>query len=289
MINNSPDKFLSEYSKYSNIILSFNCNNRLIIYEDQNFKKWILKISDIRNSNQISGILLQDKMRFKKLSPPILRNSNDELYTVIDQSVGFVQKFIVNSSNYLSNIRKILQAIDSLHLEMKYEYINFKNNISTTNNFNNNIKIIKDSVFDKYILKKKSFAKKFKDELNKPIFLDRQLIHGDLRPENVLTVDNSIFFIDFEYCRLGYTEVEKLKFHLLYSINNKLPFYEIMNSYSHSSIVLLAKDILNNSYLEKNWNRIAKNYREKTVAEHLYLLNFVDSYFRRCDINGIHM
>ncbi|OOG26510.1 hypothetical protein BZK37_06765 [Enterococcus casseliflavus] len=289
MINNSPDKFLSEYSKYSNIILSFNCNNRLIIYEDQNFKKWILKISDIRNSNQISGILLQDKMSFKKLSPPILRNSNDELYTVIDQSVGFVQKFIVNSSNYLSNIRKILQAIDSLHLEMKYEYINFKNNISTTNNFNNNIKIIKDSVFDKYILKKKSFAKKFKDELNKPIFLDRQLIHGDLRPENVLTVDNSIFFIDFEYCRLGYTEVEKLKFHLLYSINNKLPFYEIMNSYSHSSIVLLAKDILNNSYLEKNWNRIAKNYREKTVAEHLYLLNFVDSYFRRCDINGIHM
>lgn len=278
MINNSPDKFLSEYSKYSNIILSFNCNNRLIVYEDQNFKKWILKISDIRNSNQISGILLQDKMSFKKLSPPILRNSNDELYTVIDQSVGFVQKFIVNSSDYLSDIRKILQAIDSLHLGMKYEYINFKNNISTTNISNNNIKIIKDSVFDKYILKKKSFAKKFKEELNKPIFLDRQLIHGDLRPENVLIVDNNIFFIDFEYCRLGYTEVEKLKFHLLYSINNKLPFYEIMNSYSHSSIVLLAKDILNNSYLEKNWNRIAKNYREKTVAEHLYLLNFVDSY-----------
>lgn len=278
MINNSPDKFLSEYSKYSNIILSFNCNNRLIVYEDQNFKKWILKISDIRNSNQISSILLQDKMSFKKLSPPILRNSNDELYTVIDQSVGFVQKFIVNSSDYLSDIRKILQAIDSLHLGMKYEYINFKNNISTTNISNNNIKIIKDSVFDKYILKKKSFAKKFKEELNKPIFLDRQLIHGDLRPENVLIVDNNIFFIDFEYCRLGYTEVEKLKFHLLYSINNKLPFYEIMNSYSHSSIVLLAKDILNNSYLEKNWNRIAKNYREKTVAEHLYLLNFVDSY-----------
>lgn len=278
MINNSPDKFLSEYSKYSNIILNFNCNNRLIVYEDQNFKKWILKISDIRNSNQISGILLQDKMSFKKLSPPILRNSNDELYTVIDQSVGFVQKFIVNSSDYLFDIRKILQAIDSLHLEMKYEYINFKNNISTTNISNNNIKIIKDSVFDKYILKKKSFAKKFKEELNKPIFLDRQLIHGDLRPENVLIVDNSIFFIDFEYCRLGYTEVEKLKFHLLYSIKNKLPFYEIMNSYSHSSIVLLAKDILNNSYLEKNWNRIAKNYREKTVAEHLYLLNFVDSY-----------
>lgn len=279
------DNFLKEYLLKSKVISTYIRNNRLVVFEDEIMNKWILKIHTTNNVSQIIfSISIQKKLSLKGLAPSIVKNNSNSIYTLFQNQIGFVQVYLSNDSIKLVCLDKVLNKIDQLHSEMKS--IDIESSDTYFRDSKVDYPIVKD-VFFEYIDEKKKFLKMYGEELNSKITLESQLIHGDLRPENVVNNGNDIYFIDFEYSKLGFPEVEKLKFHLLWKMGEKVEIKNVIDKikleYSYNSFVLLAKEVLTNNYLFHNWNKISHSYREQVINEHTYLIRCVEHYLRGND------
>lgn len=63
------------------------------------------------------------------------------------------------------------------------------------------------------------------------------MIHGDLRPPNVIITANNFSVIDFEYLRLGVREVEVIKYIVLYTNFNNCEVEILYSKFLEAGIV----------------------------------------------------
>ena len=94
------------------------------------------------------------------------------------------------------------------------------------------------------------------------------LIHGDLRPPNVIVTKDSFSVIDFEYLGMGIRESEILK-------------YIILICRFHDSLVEKLYELLKSTFPERDKDKIQKNYFIEITSERENLIKFCNKYLKR--------
>lgn len=234
--------------------------NKLYILETINntylIKYYIPKFHDLLSMSLGAQALVSDNLR---MAPQIVCNKNNELYTNYENTFFSLQKF-VNGENFLLNdstLDTYLEAMSKMH-----ELLNQAYSGHFTGGFSENytrIELINKivSTGDEYrkIKKKNCTYEQLLDVREKIVkeipsieyALDyTNVIHGDLRPSNVLWDGNNINFIDFDYISQD---------DLLYEIS--------------SSITLLSKFDIN--VCKKFWNKYSTKYNVGLTFKDLYM------------------
>lgn len=255
---------------------SWSSNNKLALVEDIYGNKWVIKIFKDKDK-MFRNLYIQSYLSRNKISPKILPTKNGNLFIEIDKIFIFVQEFLKPESNILTlNYHEIKEKTDIL-----YQYLSKIKIINK--NINRNEIYIEDTEFISY----KNSVNILWDKINiksyqyKPKSI--QLIHGDLRPNNILFHKRNLYFIDFEYIRMGDPKVEQLKL-LLLLLSNKNMYQGINNFgylFNEEVFIQLALEIKSNNYLARNWKNINTNYRNQVIQEHLFIMKCITHYLKR--------
>lgn len=116
------------------------------------------------------------------------------------------------------------------------------------------------------------------------------MIHGDLRPPNVIITANNFSVIDFEYLRLGVREVEVIKYIVLYTNFNNCEVEILYSKFLEAGIVeislqesirFLLFELLKSDFPEKYIVRITLDYYNEIISERIKLIEFFDNYLNK--------
>lgn len=198
------------------------------------------------------------------MAPQIVRNKNNQLYTNHNGIFFSLQKFVVGESFHLSTntLDFYLGALNKLHKLLSHSFKNYYVLAPPETYQKRDFRELIDDARNKYNLlnQKNECYKRLLDvraqmveniptisyNLNR-----RSVIHGDLRPSNVLWDGNNINFLDFDYISNG---------DLLYEIS--------------SSIAMLSN--YDDKMCEMFWEKYtAKNAIEMSFKElYMHLLSY---------------
>lgn len=219
-------------------------------------KKYIPKYNDI----VLLSVSAQEMVhRFLDLSPMIIPNKNHKLLSYFNGEFYSLQEYIDGSDFILTEktIRLYLDSIIKLHSVLNQIHINELEK-TKANSFNKqeiineirmakeryiSLKIINES-FEKLLDFRMCFAKEL--PLVSYEIEYKSVIHGDIRPSNVILNSNTIKFIDFDYISKG---------DLLYELS--------------SSITLLSK--FKKEVCEMFWNIYCDKNNLRLSFKQLYL------------------
>jgi hypothetical protein len=122
------------------------------------------------------------------------------------------------------------------------------------------------------------------------------MIHGDLRPPNVIITANNFSVIDFEYLRLGVREVEVIKYIVLYTNFNNCEVEILYSKFLEAGIVeislqesirFLLFELLKSDFPEKYIVRITLDYYNEIISERIKLIEFCDNYLNKKKGGGL--
>lgn len=276
-MKNLMKKIEKEYPSIIKINSSLIRNNKLILVEDYYGKKWIIKIFKERNK-MLRNLYVQSYLSENSLSPKILSTKGGNLFFEVGDSYLFVEEYLSQDLNVDTlNYKSIKIKTDILYRYLSKIKIAPKNISKSINNIN-------DREFISYKREINFLWDKLgkKDDSYKTKYI--QVIHGDLRPDNILFYQNNLYFIDFEYLKMGNPEVEQLKMLLLLFFKDKSKKKDISKCnfmFNRNIFAQLAFEIKNNTYLAKNWTNINLDYRRQVIQEHIFIMNCIANQFRR--------
>lgn len=212
-------------------------------------QKYIVKIYNVDEEKQIGNSLYTQKKVYQslKMAPDVLLNKNNELYTRYNDKFYAIQEYIEEqkstetdiiekTSKNLCFLHQELKKLDESLYKNKKEYsdnISIKENIDKTKNEFEKIRTSQEvkNVFNALLNKRENMLEKYNCEYHPNEF---QVIHRDIRPGNIITNNNEIYFIDFDYVAYGDLLFEIGSASMLVSdfvIEGAKNFVKIYNSY----------------------------------------------------------
>ena len=232
--------------------------NKVYIFEDINKKvKMVLKVESER---RINSIKYQHIFSNYGISPKIIKTRTGRQYIKIYRLVIFVQEYVTSSK------RKVTST--EIVGFLKYFYGKM-----------DEIREYLPEVLTTYPLYKQGALSKW-----------FYVVHGDLRPQNIIITRDSFSVIDFEYLSLGIRETEILKLiiiickyqsNLIESLYSKFLESDVIEMHIEEAIRVLLYDLLKSNFPEKVKNNIPKNYFLEITSEREALINFCHTYLKR--------
>ncbi|MGT2765049.1 phosphotransferase [Streptococcus intermedius] len=232
--------------------------NTVCIFEDLSIQvKVVVKVV---SGSKIDSIKYQDIFSIYGLSPKIIKTRSGKSYVKIFKFVLFVQEY-VTSSKRTANTSEIVDFL-------KYFYGKL------------------DKVRD-YLSEVTDIYPLYKREVLNHRF---HLIHGDLRPPNVIVTKDSFSVIDFEYLGIGIRESEILKyiilicrFHdsLVEKLYHKCLEKKLVEMSIKEATQILLYDLLKSTFPERDKDKIQKNYFIEITYERENLIKFCNKYLKR--------
>lgn len=222
-------------------------NDLFIIENDA--KKYIIKIYNVDKEEQISNSLSTQKFIFQslKMTADVLINKNNKLYTKYDNKFYAIQKFIEKQENNdIDIIEESAKNLFLFHQKLKKLDKNLYENkkicsdrFAVIDNINKskeklektNISKKAKGVYNELLKKRKNLLFEYDCEYFPKEF---QVIHRDIRPNNIILNKNGIYFIDFDFVAYGDLLFEIGSSAMLISdfdIENTKKFIKIYNSY----------------------------------------------------------
>lgn len=222
-------------------------NDLFIIENDA--KKYIIKIYNVDKEEQISNSLSTQKFIFQslKMTADVLINKNNKLYTKYDNKFYAIQKFIEKQENNdIDIIEESAKNLFLLHQKLKKLDKNLYENkkicsdrFVVIDNINKskeklektNISKKAKGVYNELLKKRENLLFEYDCEYFPKEF---QVIHRDIRPNNIILNKNGIYFIDFDFVAYGDLLFEIGSSAMLISdfdIENTKKFIKIYNSY----------------------------------------------------------
>jgi len=203
--------------------------NRIYLISSED--KYILKVyNPINCSSSESSAKIQDILSGYDMAPKVKSNVHGSVITKISNTNYMVEEYLENKicsdfhgeedllSSLFSRIKKMYHIFDL----MKGDII--QPNKSSSPDLNKKNNFVYDKNFTDYLDYKSSII----NEMNIPKIREekKQLIHGDLRIDNVIYTGKDFYFIDFDFCRKGSRINEILKFLIILSDFNIYKFKE---------------------------------------------------------------
>ena len=222
-------------------------NDIFVINNDT--KKYIVKIYNVDNEKQIRNSLSTQKIIFESLknTADVLLNKSGKLYTKYNNKFYAIQEFIeTQDKNSIDIIEESAKNLYLLHKELKkldpnlYEnkkqfsnYFSIKENIDKSKKELKNVNLSKKvkNIYDKLLDKRMQLLLKYNCKYFPNEF---QIIHRDIRPNNIIVNNSGIYFIDFDFVAYGDLLFEIGSAAMLISnfdIEEAEKFVKIYNSY----------------------------------------------------------
>lgn len=206
---------------YKNIIIENinekkNCTIHNIYFIKTLMGKYVVKVFSKEEKKQMMvSIEIQMLMSKKNLAPSIIINNYGKLYTSYKDRFYFIQEFI--EENILGNNDVYCQAlaVKNLHYELSLVK-NEKLKRKCKSIFYEDIKL--DILRLKNEIKQKYFEKEIYEKLEELIVIREKIlniykvnyvpkiytiIHGDIRPSNIIRSGEKYIFLDFDYVSWG--------------------------------------------------------------------------------------
>lgn len=265
-----------------------NMNNVFILELDDN--KYIIRMSEFDNDFECEILKLLEKYNID--SPRLLTNFKLKSKNIM------ICKYIEGDNPSVYNeifFEKLAEALSKLHsIPCKYEQVDYKDNEESLLKLKEYYDL---SITSKYLKEDKELINKIYQEvesLNLNI-LPKNIIHSDIKKENLLVNDNELYLIDFGNVYVGNRLIDLIRVIMWFFIkNNNYDFNGMksfilqylkkglhLNQVEKSSVNLLIKycilynllkdvylyekNILNNNYIENNsliWLNALKNEKK---------------------------
>lgn len=240
--------------------------NDLFIIENGT-KKYIVKIYNVDKENQINNSLSTQKFIFQslKITADVLINKNNKLYTKFDNKFYVIQEFIEKQENSGKDIiKESANNLFFLHQELKKLdqdlYENKKvcsDRIAIIDNINKskeklekaNISKKVKSVYAELLKKRENLLVKYNCEYFPKNF---QVIHRDVRSNNIIVSKSGVYFIDFDFVAYG---------DLLFEIGSSAMLISNFDIEKTKRFVKIYNDCLENKYsIEKIFKNLLAYY-----------------------------
>lgn len=206
---------------YKNIIIENinekkNCTIHSIYFIKTLTEKYVVKVFSKEEKRQmIASIEIQMLMSKKNLAPSIIINNYGNLYTSYKDKFYFIQVFV--EENILGNNDVYCQAlaVKNLHYELSLVR-NEKFTKERKRIFYEDIKL--DILQLKNKIKQNYFGKEIYEKLEELVVIREKIlniykvnyvpkfyaiIHGDIRPSNIIRNGDKYIFLDFDYVSWG--------------------------------------------------------------------------------------
>lgn len=233
------------------------------------------------------------------LAPQIYRNCNGKYISKFGSKQYIIQQFITSENYLLNDIDLLIDSLNDLHLRLrmyktKYQFAKKIVNKSTGQILqticDDKKKILSqcsatyNTQFSKLLELRQKLCIQYNIMYNP---LNYEIIHGDVRPSNILFHNNRIYFIDFDYVCLGDILFEIGSAAMLFSsynidgfrtfINKYLKITDLKLDYTVNNIVTnLLSYYVQSSFPIKLIGIIDDKALEKMVMERIKALEFCD-------------
>ena len=226
--------------------------------------KYVLKIYTLDDEKQvITSIKTQKKIHdLLGISPNIILNKKGEIITKHENKICCMQEFIEPQENKVDIIEKVAKELTLMHHEFKsFDYGEYKYEKKYKSFQNIEEDIIKNKeqidrlntcqdakkVLNILLDKRLEYLKKYKCEYRPEKY---QIIHGDIRPSNIICNNDKAYFIDFDFTSCGDLLFEIGSAAMLisdFNLDEAIRFLQIYNQ--NSKEVYLDKIIIFNNLL----------------------------------------
>ncbi|MFD1608808.1 phosphotransferase [Oceanobacillus luteolus] len=278
------NKFAEIYDNYpleeiKSIYKIGNCTNDVYRLKTTG-KDYIVKRFKRKKKNIITSINLQSIMSNYSLSPSIVTTKHGSNYMLVNEETFFIQEFLENEKNIndklnfytiFSSVARMYNLLDKINIKLpKLQEVNKLYSISDN-----------ELVLDFYKFKKDIKMSLDLIEVSRKSTTKAELIHGDLRPDNILISNNNTYVIDFESIKYGNRDEEILKFLILFSRYNQenllyyISFVSKKFGYLNNmvdTVYSLLKQMLLNNFVEKNYIILSNKYLNYTIDEHKFII-----------------
>ena len=251
---------LNIYYGLSDIKFIERLENMNVVYIFKNSKTGNKILLKIFSSSKVDTIVFQNELAKYKLSPNLIKTNKGNIYIRVFKYLIFVQYFVEASSRRIEYSEMVIFFKD-FYAKLDY-YKNFF--LETSIGFPN--------------YKTNAISQHF------------SMIHGDLRPPNVIITANNFSVIDFEYLRLGVREVEVIKYIVLYTNFNNCEVEILYSKFMEAGIVeislqesirFLLFELLKSDFPEKYIVRITLDYYNEIISERIKLIEVCDNYLNK--------
>jgi len=198
-----------------------NMNNVFILELDDN--KYIIRMSEFDNDFECKILKLLEEHNID--SPRLLTNFKLGSRNII------ICKYIEGENPTIYNelfFEKLANSLRKLHsIQCKYEPTEYANNEETLNKLKEYYNL---SITSKYLKDETKFINKKYKEIEKLNLksLPKNIIHSDIKKENLLVHDNEVFLIDFGNVYVGNRLIDLIRVIMWFFIKN--------NNYDFDSI-----------------------------------------------------
>lgn len=177
---------------------------------------YVLKIYNVDNESQVVKSIETQKIVHDslKIAPDVLLNIHGKAVTEFQNKLYCIQELILEDDKKIDIVKKVAIELAAMHKEFRklnreeYKFEKKSKNfndikdsiIKNINDVKNNLDEDLEESINALLDTRLKLLEKYQCEYKPEIY---QVIHGDIRPSNVICQNNKAYFIDFDFISYG--------------------------------------------------------------------------------------